>query len=155
VADFPAVNQHLMMRVLTLCLSVVVMRRGLPCDLLELFSDSFTASICPLTVSISSVARLHHYFLRIYMSSPLERLFGLHCFMSRSRVFILCVTILCDWLLAIPLRVACCLWIFLLTWGHSPVSAALYRRYCFVDSLLLWLLLSMRHSLVSSRCGVC
>jgi hypothetical protein len=55
------------------------------------------------------------------------------------------VSFLCDWLLlAIPLTVACCLWIFLLTWGHSPVSAAVYGRCCcFVDRLLLWLLLSM------------
>jgi hypothetical protein len=38
------------------------------------------------------------------------------------------VSILYDWLLVLPLRVACCLWIFLLTWGHSPVSAALHGR---------------------------
>jgi hypothetical protein len=77
-------------------------------------------------------------------------LFGLHCFTCSY------VSILCDWLLVLPLRVACCLWIFLLTRGHSPVSAALYGRCCcFVDRILLWLPLSMHHSVVSSRCGVC
>jgi hypothetical protein len=110
VADFPAVIQHLMMRVLTLCLS------------------SWFAGDCPVICWNSFQILFLRLASSIWPLWPLSSsLFGPLMMGRCCSCLVTCsyVSILCDWLFALPLRVACCLLIFPLTWDHSPVSAAI------------------------------